>query len=75
MWATVTAIVPYDLAVLPVNPRFVLNDEVANRFAYSNETNADDMAEPLQRNIELFPYLSRQIMLQSSQRSGRVRVR
>jgi hypothetical protein len=33
------------------------------------------MADPIQRNIELFPYLSRQIMRQSSQRSGRVRVR
>ena len=75
MWATVAAIIPYDLAVLTVNPHLVLHDEVDNRLTHPNETNADDMADPIQRNIELFSYLSRQIMLQSSQRSERVRVR
>ncbi|MCD6030444.1 MAG: hypothetical protein K0S78_2618 [Thermomicrobiales bacterium] len=75
MWATVAAIIPYDLAVLTVSADLVLHDEVDNRLAHPNETNADDMADPIQRNIELFPYLSRQIMRQSSQRSGRVRVR
>ncbi|MCD6029079.1 MAG: hypothetical protein K0S78_1253, partial [Thermomicrobiales bacterium] len=46
MWATVAAIIPYDLAPLTVNADLVLHDEVDNRLAHPNETNADGMADP-----------------------------
>ena len=65
MWMTVAAIVPYDLAVLCVNQRLVLNYEVPNRLAHSDKTNTDHMPQPLQGNIELLSNFSGQHSLQS----------
>ena len=65
MWMTVAAIVPYDLAVLSVNQRLVLNDEVANGLAHPDETDSDHMPQPLQRDIELLSHFPGQHSLQS----------
>ena len=65
MWATMAAIVPYDRAVLPVNQRLILDNKVANGFAYSDETDTDYMAQSLQRDVELISYFPGQDLLQS----------